>query len=159
MKKKINIILIIAVAAVWGTVIYKYVNQYLAKQDLTATTHYASRSGEVKIWNKDTFNLQPLKRDPFLNISSQRAIPAVKRIFVSPAVKKPKKTISAAPFPQLKYLGYIKSNKAELVHLKVNDKLQKFRIGESVDGLMVLKIFKDSVKVSFNGEVRGIVKS
>ena len=160
MKKKLNVVLIIAVAALWGTVIYRFVSQYFVK----GPDIYESRpqfSKKVTTWQKDTFEIAPLKRDPFLNVAYGAPHQVYHRQVSLPIKKKQKAAPIQADFPQLNYFGYLKSKdrSGELVLLKVNNKLTKLHVGESVDGLKIIKIYKDSVKVSFNGELRGIKKN
>ncbi|HLA55567.1 MAG TPA: hypothetical protein VK623_05685 [Flavobacterium sp.] len=159
MKKKLNVILIIAVAVLWGTVIYKYVSQYFAKGIAVYESHQPV-SEKVATWQKDTFEIMPLKRDPFLNVAY--AAPHQVHRQSNVRIKTRQKPAPVhVDFPQLNYFGYLKSKdkSGELVLLKVNNKLTKLHVGESLDGLKIVKIYKDSVKVSFNGEIRGIKKN
>jgi len=161
MKKQINIILILVVLGIWGTAGYRYVSQYfLQKQRVSMTDR--NEAIPLKIREKDTFALLPLQRDPFLNTTTASLETRPAKTF-SP--RKKMKTVVAPtthlPFPEVGYFGYIKSNQQqkELVLLKVDNKLVKLRTGESQAGLKVIKIFRDSVRVTFGQETRTFRKN
>ena len=67
-KKTLNIILIVTVVALWGTVLYKYVNRFFNPIQNDFVVREFSSPISTKI-AKDTFDLQPLHRDPFLDRS------------------------------------------------------------------------------------------
>lgn len=154
MKKRINIILILAVIGLWGTVIYRAVNQYLfSKKNIEITpsrVHFYS-----KLMTKDTFLLEVIPRDPFLNKKNYSAIPIQKKIFLNnPVIKKSIQILNkreASIWPVVLYYGYIKG-KREIALLNINKKLSRLGINEQKDGLIVRKIYKDSVEVNYNKE-------
>ncbi len=164
MKKKINIVLILVVLGLWGTVGYKAINQYFFPKNLIDITSVTYSGNAIKIAEKDTFELKPIARDPFLSRSlvvtekpKTIAVRTVHRLSLPALPKEPKYT---APFPTINYYGYIKSTdkKEELVLLKINSKLNKVRLNDNIDGLIVKKIFKDSIQVSYNGEIKNVSK-
>lgn len=166
MKKKINILLIIAVLLLWGSVIYKSLSNYLfADKNLSAASKNYT-ANQFKIIEKDTFKLENLTRDPFLNKSSviKKDKPTGKS-YAAPKKATEKKSIPAtaatAPFPSVSYYGYIKSKekKDELIIIKINNKLKKVRINETFEGLKIKKIFKDSIYISNNSETKTFFKS
>ena len=116
------------------------------------------------IKSKDTFELKPLSRDPFLGKTysekTQVTRTTFKRTIVNQPVSKALKPISKQPFPAVNYYGYIKNETggSELVLLKMNGQLLKLKNNETKEGLKVIKIFKDSIKVSYNGEVKVVKK-
>lgn len=162
MKKQINIALIIIVAGLWATVLYKYVSQYLVKKEFATVQKEYTTAIDAKIRQKDTFQLAALSRDPFLNKVFNNAPvkrPTFRKIMPSQPKKEVKPKIQI-PFPQINYYGYIKSTdkKDELVLLKVNEKLMKLRMNQTMEGLKVTKIYKDSIQVSFNKVIRYLKK-
>ena len=166
MKKKINILLIIAVLLLWGSVIYKSLNNYFfADKSLSAASKNYT-ANQFKIIEKDTFRLENLTRDPFLNKSSViKKNKPIGKSNVAPKKATEKKSIpvtaATATFPSVSYYGYIKSKekKDELIIIKINNKLQKVRINETFEGLKIKKIFKDSIYISNNSETRTFFKS
>lgn len=152
-------VLLALVLGLWGTVIYKYVSQYLSKPE-TVSSSSSNASIQALVRQKDTFELTPLSRDPFLGkimISSNK--PIKRKSGSKPVqIKEPvQKTVS---FPHINYYGYIKNKDQPemLVLLKVNGKLLKLKSGQVSEGLRVVKIFRDSVQLSFNREKRSFKK-
>ncbi len=164
MKKKINILLAAVVLGLWGTVMYKYVNRFFYSENtLTLTEKNLDLNLPDKI-QKDTFELKPLGNDPFLNKSYMK--PLVKKTTLTGYVPKTKvksqpiKSKTVAPFPTVKYFGFIKSSerKEELILLKINNTLHKTRLNGNCDGVTVKKIYKDSIQIIFDKETRMIKK-
>lgn len=167
-KKKINIVLILFVLGLWGTVAYKALSQYFFSEEIkvtTATTDYTFSGEKVK---RDTFRLEKIGRDPFLNTtlvreerSNSASSTGIARVrsnipVKTATVEKPKEIKN---WPVIGYYGYIKSgDKNELVMLKVGNSIHRVRKGQEVDGLVLNKVFKDSVEVSFNKEKKIIRK-
>jgi hypothetical protein len=160
-KKTINVILIIVVLSLWGTVGYKYFNRFFMSDEIAYDFTDAYGNTTVSIIEKDTFDLQPLAKDPFLNKVLFKPVRSSKIVRTTPKVKigvKPKVT---TPFPMVHYFGYIKSKdkKEELILLKINNRLERVRLNSNVSGLVVKKIYKDSVIVFFNKETKCFKKS
>ncbi|MBF4485847.1 MULTISPECIES: hypothetical protein [unclassified Flavobacterium] len=158
-KKKINIILIIVVLGLWGTVGFKTINGYFGQNTVIANTEIQTKNLSLKRIDKDTFALEKINRDPFLNKQFQQQAARVKLVSYHNPVKKvpaivPKKPITNLNWPTLKYFGYLKSKDQELVLLKIDSKLHKLKLNDPVDGLVVRRKFKDSIEVSFNSQNR-----
>jgi hypothetical protein len=154
MKKKINIVLILAVLGLWGTVAYKTVNQYFFPKELVMNTTQVNSELNVNQINKDTFQLEKITRDPFLNIQDRvvelkpkKYFPKVKAIVIP-------KPIEIKNWPFVAYYGYIKSKgkDKELVLVKINKKLYKLRKEDQVEEVTVKKIYGDSIELAFNKE-------
>mgnify|MGYP006173368547 FL=1 len=160
-KKTLNIILIVTVVALWGTVLYKYVNRFFNPIQNDFAVREFSSPISTKI-AKDTFDLQPLHRDPFLDRSMiKRNEEKPIRVNTQPKVIKTKTPEIQKPFPLVHYYGYIKSQdkKEQLILLKVNNKLERVRLKSNIDGLIINQIYKDSIQVSYNKELKMIKKS
>lgn len=158
-KKHINIVLIVVVVGLWGTVLYKYVNRFFVTEDFPYTSQNLSMPIIAKI-KKDSFTIQPLERDPFLGkllVKKQNNFTPNNPVIKSFVKKNPEPKMTN-PFPRIQYFGYIKSqDKSEkLILLKVNNKLERVRLKANIDGLIIEKIYKDSIEVLFNKEKRVI---
>ncbi|MDR6764528.1 hypothetical protein J2Y38_004761 [Flavobacterium sp. 2755] len=158
-KKKINIILIIVVLGLWGTVGFKTINRYFGDSSIIANTETHSKNVSLKKIDKDTFELEKINRDPFLN-KEYRDNPVPKPVTyhhpikkAPPVIKIPKPVVNIN-WPALKYYGYLKSKDQELVLLKIDSKLHKLKLNDPVNGLVVRKKYKDSIEVFFNSEAR-----
>ena len=159
-KKAINIGLIIVVLSLWGTVSYKYINRFFGNDELTFAVSNDSNYGTVSIIKKDTFLLEPLIKDPFLNKVFSKPKPQVNTVPIVPKVKSEPKPKEEIFFPTVKYYGYIKSKdkKEELILVKINNRLEHVRLNSNIDGLVIKKIYKDSISVYFNNETRSFRK-
>lgn len=155
-KKKINIVLIIAVVALWGTVGYRSVKNFFYSKEEFITENKKQNIKSI-LTERDTFNLGTLKYDPFL----KKSIPKQTKITIH-KINKPlpkKNTEPEVYFPDVKYFGYIKSGQnPEVLLLKINNKLCRIHKGENKDGILIKKIYEDSIRVSFNKTVRTIIK-
>lgn len=161
MKKRINAILLIIVAGLWSTVIYKYVRQYFNTDEPIAFTPNTNSSAN-KIKAKENFSLNPIERDPFLNqTQSKKTISrpiksnTAHKNNTEAIIKKPI-TTTQKPFPSIIYLGYIKSDnqKNELILVKVNGVLQKIYNNETKNGIKVKKNEKDTIAVTFQNTTK-----
>ena len=164
-KKTINVVLICVVISLWGTVLYKYVNRFFIEDTTLISQDNPNFNLTFNVIEKDTFKLSKLKRDPFLNkmyTNTERVTykkTALKNTLPKPIVITEQSKFVA--FPNIEYFGYIKSkNKSEeLVLLKVNNRLERVKINSNIDGLVIKKIYKDSIEIYFNKEKRTFIKN
>ncbi|MCO6147912.1 hypothetical protein [Flavobacterium sp. NRK1] len=157
MKKKINILLIVVVGGLWGTVGYRFINNYFFNNTVNNITVGKTAYTTKLVTQRDTFLLENMNRDPFLNkmvsvatteITSKRNTGNIKKhtTFMKP-VAIPKY------WPEIQYHGYMKSGKSnEVALLKINGQLLKLHKGESKENLTIQNVYKDSVAVVFNRE-------
>lgn len=160
MKKKINILLIIIVLALWGGVAYKVINRFFSSEGEVFMIEDYNHESDLMISERDTFIINSINRDPFLDemISVNKEKPILKKDG-NKQFKKISKPITKIPFPIIYYYGYIKSKEKELVLLKINGQLKKMRLNETSEGIKIKKIFKDSVFVVVNGETKSFERS
>ena len=166
MKKKINIVLIVVVLGLWGTVGYRVLNQYFLSEKGVVKTMELNKELNSTLINKDTFRLENGMRDPFLNKQSQNSVPVA---IISNAKTSNIKHITAPiiksnqyiNWPAISYHGYIqsKANNEELILVKINEKMHKLKINEEVEGVTLKKVYKDSIEFIFNKEKKIIQKN
>lgn len=165
-KKKINIILIIVVLALWGTVGFRAINRQFPDNDNTPEKQNQSENVTINQINKDTFQLEKISRDPFLNTQFQTVVTTPRKI-VSTYRPAKKIVVPTAPkidpmlrWPMLSYYGYIASQERneDLVLLKIDSKLCRLKLNNPVNGVIVKKRYKDSIEVFFNSQTRIIRK-
>ena len=166
-KKRLNIILILAVLGLWGSVIYKSLNRFFPSERNGFVNVNQSQSLDFKKIRKDTFLLKKLNRDPFLD----KALAEVPKIVVNRNTKpviinktpnnRPIIKVKEIIWPQVFYYGYIKSQQKtdELILVKIDNKLLKVRKNENIEGLNIKRVYKDSIEVVFNKEKKFIYKS
>ncbi|KLT68387.1 hypothetical protein AB674_18330 [Flavobacterium sp. ABG] len=166
-KKKINIILIIAVLALWGTVGYRTINRQFSSNEVSLENESQLKNITLNQINKDTFELEKINRDPFLNKQFQTTPTVVTRKVISNYIPVKKTTAAVVPkidnslkWPVLSYHGYIvsKERNEDLVLLKINSKLCRLRLNVPSNGVLVKKNYKDSIEVYFNSQSRIIKK-
>lgn len=160
-KKQINIALIIIVLALWGTVLYKYVNRFFGNDEIINFNEQQFLIPIATI-EKDTFELKTLARDPFLGkiTLKKESAQIIKKTVIKPILKTTTESIKTKPFPIVQYFGYIKSQdkSQKLILLKVNDRFKKVRLKDNIDGLVVEQIYKDSVVLRYNNSAKSISK-
>ena len=162
MKKKVNIILLFVVLLLWSTVAWKSLKNFFSQpSEIEKTTLYQSIN--INKIKKDTFELEKLNRDPFL----QKSIVLSKANSGSSTYKKPiknsgkgnlsgfykttPKKIEPSLLPNIKYIGYIKSTlqKDEMVILKVDENIKRIAVGKKNNDIKIKKIYKDSVQIIY----------
>ncbi len=163
MKKIINIVLIVFVLTLWGTIIYRYVNNFFYSQDLKIENY--NQYSLIKINKRDTFNLGNLNRDPFLGKTTKK----YKLISVNNnsttkfknKISKPVSSKISTPIPIIQYFGIIKSSskKDEMIIVKINNVVKKMRLNSEFEGVKLKKVFKDSILISFNNNLKYIVRN
>lgn len=162
MKKKVNIILLLVVLSLWGTVAWRSINNFFG-QESVAENSTLYQSININKIQKDTFNLEKLNRDPFLQKSIVTSTANVSVVnykkpqktsqknnlsgFYKPAIEK----TAPSNVSTIKYVGYIKSTqqKEEMVLLKINDNLKRFVVGKKYNDIQVKKVYKDSVQIVY----------
>lgn len=162
MKKKVNIILLLVVLLLWGTVAWRSLKNFF-HQTVEDNNTALYQSININKIQKDTFKLEKLNRDPFL----QRSIVTSSANTSVSNYKKPQKTskrnnlsgfnkptvkkIEFSELPPMKYVGYIKSTqqKEEMVLLKINDNLKRFVVGKKYNDIQVKKVYKDSAQIVY----------
>jgi hypothetical protein len=162
MKKKVNIILLLLVLTLWGTVAWRSLkNFFYQPYEVKNTTLYQSIN--INKIEKDTFKLEKLNRDPFLEKSIVIATPKIgyssytkpiansKKGNLSSFYKPTTKKTEPSNMPVIKYVGYIRSSqqKEEMVLLKINENLKRCVVGKKHDDILIKKVYKDSVQIIY----------
>ena len=154
MKKVVNIGLIVFVLVLWGTIVYRYVNNFFYSQDIKVENY--NQYSLIKINKRDTFNLAVINRDPFLGKIAKKPFTFPKKNISSSAksnkISKPISSKIPTPIPTIQYFGIIKSSskKDEMIIVKINNEVKKMRLNSEFEGVKINKVFKDSILISFN---------
>lgn len=158
-NKKLTYILICAVAAVWGIVLYKVFFKE-NEEEIFPVTHILKMDREpydLYIQKPDTFHLALNYRDPFLG-----KVLLTEKSGKSPEIKvKAIPPLVAAPplnWGQIQYSGRMVNplNKKVVSILYVNGKEKMMTEGEVFDGVKLLKNKGDSVLLSWQGKQKHI---
>ncbi|MDY8138475.1 hypothetical protein [Aquimarina sp. 2201CG5-10] len=158
-KKKLNKVLIAAVALIWGVVIYKFAAPYFMSEETVITADVLVKPPETFLRKKDTFNLIIPERDPFLGktIRVKKAVAAVTS--KKQRIQRPKST-TIKDWPKIEYLGFVKSkeSKSKLGLLRVNGRLKRVRNGARIGDLKIKKIKDTQVIIQFQNETKDFYK-
>lgn len=153
-KKYLNIILIILLCFIWGSVIYKYFikNESLKEQHQEVINLNANYNYVVI---KDTFKLNINNKDPF-KVSKNKFYSKIVKPLEKKALKK--STKSNTLWPNISYYGFVRGekNKTKLALIEVNNRLYRKRENEKIEDLYLLKAYGDSVIVSLNNNTKTI---
>lgn len=162
MKKKINVALILIVLTVWGLVASKTLKQYFFLDKKIIHTKNHNSNLKISQINKDTFTINYIDRDPFLNeenrvITSSLAQNTHFKITIIKKKLKPEiiKHIEILNWPLISYHGYINSKDRKddlLILVNIDKKLHKLKLNEQSEGITVKKVYKDSIELDFNRE-------
>lgn len=154
-SRKSIFILAPLVLLIWGIIGYKIYSS-LDKKDETVVKRIKVEEHQTSFL-ADTCKLLLSYADPFLDrMEPIRKVPS--------GIKNPlpAKTAVAnkAAWPLIGYSGMIKNKQSNkiLALLSINGTSMSSKEGEEINGVKVLKIFKDSVKLSFQKEIRHFSK-
>lgn len=162
-NKKLTYILLPLAALLWGIIIYKIVSYKTDEPEIYYSGDTKEKQTE-KTNEPDTFSLYANYKDPFLyKIPSYKPYKHKKtnnkNIRKNRQIKRniEKKVIK---WPKIVYGGMIKNQPSDriIVIVKVNNSEKLMREGEIVDSVQLLKVYRDSIRVKLNNEIKTIVK-
>lgn len=144
-NKKLNYILLLAVAAIWGLVIYRAFN---TSED-EVEEFISAQTPEIAVYEAviDSFTLHDIKRDPFLGKMYHAHTSSVKKKTHTPKPPEPKEP-EIIIWPNIRYLGAIIREEKEVGLITFNGKQVMVEEKQLVDTLTVLEIRKDSLCMS-----------
>ncbi|MFD2561880.1 hypothetical protein [Aquimarina rubra] len=158
-KKKINKVLIIAVALIWGVVLYKFAAPYFLTNDVVVTADALVSPPKILLRKKDTFNLNIPTRDPFLGKTISKRKSVVSAPSRPQKVSRPKMPVSKN-WPRIEYLGFIKSKEStsRLGLLRVNGTLKRVRNGAKIQDIIIKNISEDMISIQFGKDTKDFRK-
>lgn len=141
---------------VWGMIIYKIFFWTNAPQELIAfVPNTPVKKSTVTL--SDTFELKLNYPDPFLKNEKRRFSTNVQTTKKTTATN-PKKPAETVNFPALKYNGLIKKQENELAIITINGSSHFMKTGETANEVKLIRIYNDSIIVSFQNKKRTITK-
>ena len=155
-SKKLNIVLVAAVIAVWAVVIYKY---FIQSSESPLNMNLISMNEKKDFVNDERkdFELIKLKRDPFLGKTYVRSTQKkeAKKSISTRKKKTPQKNTKKKFLyePVIEYLGFVKNDKntKKLVILKVEGNTEIIKEETKFKDLFyVKKAHRDSVEIIVN---------
>lgn len=106
-----------------------------------------------------TYELNLNGRNPF-KVSTKATEKRPQKKIPQRNKKNPSSVIKQVRWPSVKYFGFVKSERSanKLVVLKVNGRLYRKRVSESIQDITISKAYNDSIIVVFEGETKTIKK-
>lgn len=150
-NRSTQIILGILVCAVWGTVVYRFLNLKNRSESNNEVNHAVGAPKPVSIAEKDTFTLALDYPDPFLGTSSDRPVQN-KPIAHKSKGSMPSKPALPLPMPpSIFYRGYATDGSGKtLVRISVAGKSATIPVGTELNGVRLAETFQDSIRVFWN---------
>ena len=144
-NRKTLVVLIPAVALIWGMVIYRIV-ETLSEEEVIKPVNKASQKQQTFKTEKDTFSLISLDRDPFLG-NTYSSKKNVKKKFVS------KKEIN---WPTIEYLGMVSDSdsKSGVYLLNVMGRSHFLQKGDEVDSIKLVKVSPNKIWLKYKNSTR-----
>ncbi|MFY0602966.1 MAG: hypothetical protein JXQ93_03385 [Flavobacteriaceae bacterium] len=145
-KKNKTYILIIAVAAVWGTIgykIYSNLNPEIPKKEIVGEVEF--NRIQTKAVNK--IEIKPDYRDPFLGKLYKRP--------VKKNTKKVKVKKEPVQFPPIDFIGIIKGATTSYI-IQINGQQEIFKPGQTYQGVMLKRAKAKNITVIYKGVLKTI---
>ena len=165
-SKATNIALIIALVCIWGTVIYKFIGNSSDDEDYYVPTSRLTSTIEKMPLPEESFQLDGSYRDPFLGKTYHKpthkpthkpSTSTTKKQALTPV---PKVIKSPTDWSFLVYRGdFMNEKKQHVGILTIRNRDFLAKEGEEKDGVLVLKILKDSIQVNYQNEKHYIKKA
>lgn len=157
-NKIITYVLILAVVAVWGWVIYNIIKKH-GPSDTNNIAFDNAVKTETSNAQLDTFSLIADYRDPFvikyvsmnaaqdLNLEEEK----VKEVIVKPIIE----------WPVIKYGGTVKNNSSDrkLALINIAEQNHLLGIGDTTKEIKVFGIYPDSLQLLYKGDKKTIAKT
>lgn len=159
-NKKVTYLLICAVAAVWGIIVYRvFFNE--AGDDIqphSFKTKTVAEPYDKYVAKNDTFHLALNYRDPFLGKANVTAEMPENLVIEHPMPMPVKPIAPVLNWNSIKYSGYITNpqTKKLVAILTVNGRERMIAEGETFEGVKLLKNKKDSILVGWLGKQKYI---
>lgn len=152
-NKKVVILLLVLAAGVWGTVLYKIFKAVGKSDDVQLKV--SERKSDILSSLKDTFSIVADYRDPFMG---KRPLELPKKVVSSEPRPKPVPVATAVKWPSVRYSGMIRNQAKELALVKIDQKNLVMKAGDSMSGVELKNIFRDSIVVFYQKEKKVIIK-
>ena len=153
-NKKFTFLLILAVAVVWGIIVYQLFKASEETVPTPLTGNKVPAKKAVRYFSSpDTFSLSLDYRDPFF---AESTISQADSSPVQVAVKAPVLVKPFVDWQPIKYAGYIlnPATKKRVSILSLNGREQMLEENQEAGGVKLLRNAGDSVLVRYQGEVK-----
>lgn len=151
-NKEKTYVLLVLVLAIWGIIGYRIVTTINPKTPEVSKEHMEVAFNPNINTQMDTFSIQRLDRDPFLGTIYK------KKTVMTPKMTKPMEPVV---WPNVVFHGVIskQDSKEKLCVLSINSIQQILKIGQSTDGIKLIRATNQEALVSFKNQRKAISKS
>ena len=151
-------ILLPLVALIWGIIFFRIFSSF--NEPIIDNQFHDVEVKTNETLAPDTFHILADYRDPFLGNVISTNESSQKNTEVKKIVTVPKPIVQAVKWPSVVYGGIIKNQKSQkqLVMMQVGGQDNLMRQGDEKGGVQLVKIYKDSIEVSFQKEKKIIRK-
>lgn len=162
-RKIMNKVLLLGVLVIWVFVLKRAFSIWGKESEGVRNLVENATPAKIPYFEKDTFKLLVLYRDPFLEYRSERKLKVTDKVTrprvqknTAPKVAKASKT----QWPKLQYYGYLQadSRSEKMALIKIDGKLHRIREKTTVESIQVMKVYKDSVVLKRDGSRKVIAK-
>lgn len=153
-------ILLLLVAVIWGIIIYRILNTLNSPTISVLSNTDKVVNNDTSRFIRDTFQISNNYRDPFLG-TIIRANKEVNGGAKMNKEKQPKVQVATVTkWPAIVYNGMIrKKESVQMVALlKIDGKTDVVAKGSSMSGVQLVSVYKDSIQVIYEGEIKTIKK-
>jgi len=157
-SKKAVYILLPIVLILWVIIFYRIFTSRNSEPGIVLTNNNLSENYVPQQIETDTFNIVASYRDPFLGKTVTKNPSITKsQIKRKPVKNKPVKSIR---WPSITYGGMIKNQKSNklVAIVKINGQDNLIMEGKEFSGVKIQKVFPDSIRIIYQGEVRTFSK-
>jgi hypothetical protein len=164
-NKKVLYILVPLVLGIWGIIAWKIISS-IGDKNAVMVSNTALGASLASSDAPDTFSIVNHYRDPFrikkMVITGGTSIHP-QTVGQSPAalsVKKEKVVIPSSAWPSIVFTGIFKNqtSKKQVALLVIDNKSYTVKPGETVEGVLLVKAYRDSVMVKFGKDERMVRK-
>ncbi len=154
-NKKMLYILVPLTALLWGMIIYKIMNAVNGTGE--AVFQPLSVDVQQSEMISDTFTIEANYRDPFNSKEVRKVSIQTNSLLQNNNIQtknKIEKPVVSVSMPNVVYMGMIKNQKQnkQIVMIQINGNINNMIVGDKIDGVELVKIYKDSVEMKFNKE-------
>lgn len=159
-SKGLTIFLLVVVALLWGTIVYKVL---LSKENAPVLTEILESRKSNSTYILDTFSLNLNYSDPFAINNGIRENVISKNIITPPKTNSKQHIQLTKPvvnWPEIIYFGNIRNQKTkkERFILKINNYDKAMAVGDSFQGVKLISFSGDSIKISFEKHIKYLKK-
>lgn len=145
----------VLVVVIYAALLVKIFGVFKTDQnDNLQETHEKPSNIASEVYKKKAYQLDIKNDNPFLESTKQakKVVENIDQVKTKRKLAKSKTTL----WPSIAYYGFVKSNdsKNKRVVVKINSKIYKKREHDKVSDILILKAYKDSLKVKFNNEIK-----